>query len=188
MPPELGLAISANDLRATDDALIMSTTWSPTRTTTMILRAGVAATSVTAALVGFTGPATALPSDQATIFSTTLTRIPGPSCAAIINATVVPQPRSGEFGVRVRITQDGDFCSTYRVAVRWRNLDTDRENGQSHQVNERGEIQQAPDGVITGFGMGPGAGRVEARIVTLYDDGSQRELEHISGTASFTLG
>lgn len=61
VPPELGLAISANDLRATDDALIMSTTWSPTRTTTMILRAGVAATSVTAALVGFTGPATALP-------------------------------------------------------------------------------------------------------------------------------
>ncbi|WP_232851665.1 hypothetical protein [Nocardia acididurans] len=166
----------------------MSTTQRPARKPSMFLRAGLAATSVVAALVGVAGPATALPTDAATIFSTTLTRIPGPSCAAIINATVVPQPRSGEFGVRVRITQDGEFCSRYRVAVRWRNLDTGRTNGQSHQVNERGEIQQAPDGVITGFGMGPGAGRVEASIVTLYDDGSQRELEQISGTASFTLG
>ncbi|UFS98277.1 hypothetical protein [Nocardia huaxiensis] len=166
----------------------MSTTHSPARTSSMLLRAGLVAASAAAALVGVTVPATALPSDQATIFSTTVTRIPGPSCAAIINATVVPQQQSGQFGVRVRITQDGEFCSRYRVAVRWRNLDTGYSDGQSHQVNERGEIQQAPDGVITGFGMAPGAGRVEASIVTLYDDGSQRELEHISGTASFTLG
>ncbi|WP_245663267.1 hypothetical protein [Nocardia inohanensis] len=166
----------------------MSTTQSPARKSSMLLRAGVVAASAVAALVGFTGPATALPSDQATIFSTTLTRIPGPSCAAIINATVVPQPQSGQFGVRVRITQDGEFCSKYRVAVRWRNLDSGNTNGQSHQINERGEIQQAPDGVITGFGMAPGAGRVEAKIVTLYDDGSQRELEQISGSATFTLG
>lgn len=76
---------------------------------------------------------------------------------------------------------------TYRVAVHWRSLDTGRTSGQSHQVNEHGEIQ-APDGVITGFGMEPGAGRVEAWIVTRYDDGSERELEHISGRASLTLG
>ncbi|MBF6177256.1 hypothetical protein [Nocardia otitidiscaviarum] len=82
----------------------------------------------------------------------------------------------------------GPNCSAYRVAVHWRNLDTGRTSGQSHQVNEHGEIRQAPDGVITGFGMGPGAGRVEAWIVTQYDDGAERELEHISGRASFTLG
>ncbi|MFC9995612.1 hypothetical protein [Nocardia sp. NPDC127526] len=168
----------------------MSTTHSPARKSSMLLRAGVVATSAAAALVGFTGPATALPSDQATIFSTTLTRVPGPSCAAIINATVVPQQNSGEFGVRLRITQDGEFCSKYRVGVHWRNLDTGRTNGQSHEVNERGELQGAPGGVITGFGMGPGAGRVEASIITtkINDDGSQPELEQISGTATFTLG
>ncbi|GAB4584992.1 hypothetical protein Ntsu_28240 [Nocardia sp. IFM 10818] len=155
----------------------------------MLRRAGVVATAAAAALVGFTGPATALPSDPATIFSTTLTRVPGPSCAAIINATVVPQPQSGVFGVRVRITQDGEFCSAYRVAVVWRNLDSGYSDGQSHRVNERGVLEHTPDNVITGFGTAPGAGRVEARIVAQYDDGTQRELEdQISGTATFTLG
>ncbi|UGT43866.1 hypothetical protein LTV02_10965 [Nocardia yamanashiensis] len=165
----------------------MSATQSHVRKS-MLVRAGVVATSAAAILTGFAGPATAVPSDQATIFSTTVTRIPGPSCAAIINATVVPQQQSGVFGVKVRIVQDGEFCSTYRIAVRWKNLDSGLASGQSNQVNERGVVQQAPDGVITGFGMGPGAGRVEAKIVTLYDDGSQRELEQVSGAATFTLG
>ncbi|WP_240505047.1 hypothetical protein [Nocardia mangyaensis] len=151
-------------------------------------RAGIATMAATAALIGFSGPAAALPTDPTVQFTPTISRTPGANCAAILNAWTVPQPKSGEFGVKVKITQTGDFCQTYRVAVNWRNLDTGRTNGQSHRV-VNGELEHAPDGVITGMGMGPGAGRVEAWIVTTDETlPEHQELEHISGRASFTLG
>ncbi|GAB2678048.1 hypothetical protein [Nocardia goodfellowii] len=149
-------------------------------------RAGVIGAVAVAGMAGFAGPSAALPTDPAARFTPTLTRVGGPECAAIITAEVVPQPKSGEFGVRPKITQVGEFCSRYKVAVRWKNLDTGRENGQQHPVDEHGVIQHTVDGVIIGFGMGPGAGRVEARIVTLND--RDQELQQISGTATFTLG
>lgn len=94
------------------------------------------------------------------------------------------------FGVKVKIIQTGDFCQSYRVAVRFRNLDSGYSDGQSHRV-EKGELVHAPDGVIVGMGTAPapGAGRVEAWIVTTDETLPQhQELEHISGRASFTLG
>lgn len=148
-------------------------------------RSVVVAAVAGAALVGFTGPATAIPTDPAIQFSPTLTRIPGGNCAAIINAETVPQPKSGEFGVRVKVTTTGQFCGAYRIAVRWKNLDTGRTNGQSQRIDENGVID-APGGVITGFGMGPGPGRVEAQIVTTYED--HREMEYIPGRLTWTLG
>ncbi|MFB7875995.1 hypothetical protein ACFC06_12135 [Nocardia sp. NPDC056064] len=151
-------------------------------------RAGIATLAAVAALVGLTGPATAIPSDPTVQFTPTLSRTPGANCAAIINASTVPQPQSGQFGVKVNITQTGDFCQSYRIAVRWRNLDSGYSDGQSHRV-ENGALVGLPDGVITGMGMGPGAGRVEAWIVTTDETLLQhQELEHISGRASFTLG
>ncbi|MFF2088285.1 hypothetical protein ACFVVM_31265 [Nocardia sp. NPDC058176] len=151
-------------------------------------RAGIATMAATAALIGFSGPATALPSDPTVQFTPAVSLTPGANCAAIIHAWTVPQPKSGEFGVKVKITQTGDFCQTYMVAVHWRNLDTGRTLSQAHRV-VNGELQHAPDGVITGMGMGPGAGRVEAWIVTTDETLPQhQELEHISGRANFTLG
>lgn len=138
-----------------------------------------------AALAGLAGTATAIPTDPAIPFSPTLTRVPGGNCAAIINAETVPQPESGVFGVRVKVTTTGQFCGAYRVEVRWKNLDTGRTNGQSQRIDENGVID-APGGVITGFGMGPGPGRVEAQIVTTYED--HREMEYIPGRLTWTLG
>ncbi|MFE1592834.1 hypothetical protein [Nocardia sp. NPDC058705] len=141
-----------------------------------------------AALVGLSGPATALPSDPVVTFTPNLSRTPGANCAAIINAQTVPQPQSGVFGVRVKITQTGDFCQRYQVAVRFRNLDTGVTNGQSHPV-ENGEVLYAPDGVIVGFGTGPGKGRVEAWIVTTDESlPEHQEFEQLAGHAVFTLG
>ncbi|MFD4456604.1 hypothetical protein [Nocardia sp. NPDC058480] len=141
-----------------------------------------------ATLVGFAGPATALPSDPVVQFTPTISRIPGANCAAIINAKTVPQERSGSFGVQVSITQTGDFCQRYRVAVRFRNLDSGYSDGQSHAV-ENGQLVNLPDSIIVGMGTGPGKGRVEAWIVTTDETLPQhQELEHISGRASFTLG
>lgn len=159
-----------------------------TVTKSSLRRAGTATVAATAALIGFSGPAAALPSDPTVQFTPTVSRTPGANCAAILNAWTVPQPQSGQFGVKVKITQTGDFCQTYRVAVHWRNLDTGRTNAQSHRV-VNGVVEHAPDGVITGMGMGPGAGRVEAWIVTTDETlPEHRELEHISGRANFTLG
>lgn len=107
----------------------------------------------------------------------------GGDCAAIINAETVPQPQAGTFGVRLKITQTGERCGAYRVAVRWRNLDTGIENGQSHRVT--GTVIDAKDNIITGFGTAPGVGRVEAHIVTTTED--HRDMEHLSGDATFTL-
>ncbi|MEU7145121.1 hypothetical protein ABZ942_37155 [Nocardia sp. NPDC046473] len=138
-----------------------------------------------AALVGFTGPAVASPTDPVVHFSPTLTRIPGGGdCAAIINAETVPQPQAGTFGVRVKITQTGQRCGAYRVVVRFKNLDSGYSDGQSHRVDGNGVID-APDNVITGFGTAPGVGRVEARIITTFED--HREMEYLAGDAAFTL-
>ncbi|MFC4375356.1 hypothetical protein ACFO5K_14745 [Nocardia halotolerans] len=151
------------------------------------VRVGVAAAAAAAALVGFSSPATALPSDQVVQFNPTLARIPGNGCAAIINAETVPQPQAGHLGVRVKIVQTGENCSPYRVAVQWKNLDTGRENGQSHTVDSNGVIN-ATDGVITGMGMGPGPGRVEAKIVATADLYPHHpELDQLSGRAWITL-
>ncbi|WP_433730244.1 hypothetical protein ACQP0C_02760 [Nocardia sp. CA-129566] len=148
-------------------------------------RGGVMAAAAVATLAGIGGPAAAIPTDPVVQFTPTLTRVPGGNCAAIINAETVPQAQSGQFGVRVKITQSGQFCGAYRVAVRWRNLDSGYSDGQSHRVDENGVIN-ATDGVIVGMGTAPGAGRVEASIVTTYEDG--REMEYLAGTAAFTLG
>ncbi|QXN95554.1 hypothetical protein KV110_14825 [Nocardia iowensis] len=146
------------------------------------------ATTIAAAVVGFAGPASAIPSDPVVQFTPTLSRVPGGNCAAIINGETVPQPQSGSFGVRVKITQTGQSCEPYRVAVRFRNLDSGYSDGQMHRVDGNGVID-APDGVITGFGTAPGAGRVEAWIVTLDMSHPQPlELEHMAGRATFTLG
>ncbi|MFE3541923.1 hypothetical protein ACFXK0_02995 [Nocardia sp. NPDC059177] len=166
----------------------MTLTNSTDRKSSLLRRAGVVTLAAAAAAAGFAGPATALPTDPEVQFTPTISRTPGANCAAIINAWTVPQPQSGQFGVKVEITQTGDSCQLYRIAVRWRNLDTGYSDGQSHAV-ENGELRHAPDGVITGMGMGPGAGRVEAWIVTTDDSLPQhQELEHISGRATFTLG
>ncbi|MFB8282077.1 hypothetical protein [Nocardia colli] len=148
-------------------------------------RSVVIAAVTGAALVGLAAPSVASPTDPVVHFSPTLTRaMPGGGdCAAIINAETVPQPQAGTFGVRLKITQTGERCGAYRVAVRWRNLDTGIENGQSHRVT--GTVIDAKDNIITGFGTAPGVGRVEAHIVTTTED--HRDMEHLSGDATFTL-
>ncbi|SFL97109.1 hypothetical protein [Nocardia asteroides] len=152
------------------------------------VRVGVAAAAAVTALVGFSGPATALPSDQVVQFNPTLARIPGTGCAAIINAETVPQPQAGQLGVRVKIVQTGESCDVYRVSVRWKNLDTGVANAQSHKVDSNGVIEHAPDGVITGMGMAPGPGRVEATIVATTDTyPNHHDLEQLSGKAWITL-
>ncbi|WP_228539973.1 hypothetical protein [Nocardia sp. XZ_19_385] len=147
-------------------------------------RAGVIAAVATAGVVGLAGPSTAIPHQPGMPFQPTLTRLIPTSCSAIIDAVTVRQEQPGTFGVRVNVTQTGESCSDWKVAVRWKNLDTGRENGQQHRV-VNGVVQDTADGVIRGFGMGPGIGRVEARIVAL--DSSDREMEQISGKATFTL-
>ncbi|MFC8380758.1 hypothetical protein [Nocardia sp. NPDC057272] len=159
-----------------------------TLTNSTIRKFSAVVVSAGAVLVGLGAPAGALPSDPIAVFTPTLSRTPGANCAAIINAQTVPQPQSGTFGVRVAITQTGDFCQRYQVAVRFRNLDTGYSDGQSHPV-ENGQILHAPGNVIVGFGTAPGKGRVEAWIVTTDESLPQhQELEHIAGRASFTLG
>ncbi|MEU0539963.1 hypothetical protein ABZ319_08820 [Nocardia sp. NPDC005978] len=151
-------------------------------------RTGVVAAAMVTAWSGLAGAAGANPGDQVAQFTPTLTRVPGPNCAAIINAETVPQPQSGVFGVRLKITQTGDFCGAYHVTVHWRNLDTGRTSGQSQRV-EGTTVVGLPDGVITGMGMGPGAGKVEAWLDTYSEVYPQNvDLEHIAGRATFALG
>lgn len=172
----------ANDRPVRYDELSMTLTNSTFRKLSAVI------VSTGAVLVGLGAPAGALPSDPIAVFTPTISRTPGANCAAIINAQTVPQPQSGTFGVRVAITQVGDFCQRYQVAVRFRNLDTGVTNGQSHPV-ENGQLLYAPDNVIVGFGTAPGKGRVEAWIVTTDESLPQhQELEHIAGRATFTLG
>jgi hypothetical protein len=152
------------------------------------LQVGVAAAAAVAALVGFSGPAAAVPSDQVTQFNPTLARVPGLGCSAIINAETVPQPGVGDLGVKVNITQVGADCGPYRVAIRWKNLDTGATGGQTHKVLANGVLEYAPGNVITGMGMAPGAGRVEATLVATADQyPSHPELEQLSGMAWITL-
>lgn len=152
------------------------------------LRAGVvAAAAMVAACGAFAGMAGADPADPVARFTPTLTRVPGPGCAAIIDAETVPQPQSGVFGVRVKVTQTGEFCGAYYVTVHWRNVDTGVTSGQSQRV-EGTAVVGLPDGVITGMGMGPGAGKVESWIDTYSEVYPQNvDLEHIAGRATFTL-
>ncbi|MFD0366295.1 hypothetical protein ACFQZZ_33080 [Nocardia sp. GCM10030253] len=149
------------------------------------IRAGAVAMATADTLVGFTGPANSTRTDPAVQFTPTPTRIPGDNCAAIINAETVPQAQSGQFGVWVKITQTGQLCWPYRVAVRWRNLDSGYSDGQVAPRRRNGVIN-APDGVITGMGMAPGTGNVEAWIDTTYED--HREMEHIAGRVTLALG
>lgn len=150
-------------------------------------RVGVAAVAAVAALTGFSGSAGAVPSDQVVQFNPTLARVPGNGCSAIINAETVPQPQAGVVGVRVKITQTGSACEPYRVAFRWKNLDTGATGGQSHKADATG-LLDATDGVIVGMGTAPGTGRVEATIVATADlYPSNPELEQLSGMAWFTL-
>ncbi|MEU4842418.1 hypothetical protein [Nocardia testacea] len=155
---------------------------------TFSLQVGVAAAAAVAALVGFSSPATAVPADQVTQFNPTLARVPGQGCSAIINAETVPQPGAGQLGVKVDVTQVGAACEPYRVAIRWKNLDTGATGGQSHKVLADGVLEHAPGNVITGMGMSPGPGRVEATLVATADQyPSHPELEQLSGMAWVTL-
>ncbi|RJO73792.1 hypothetical protein D5S18_19480 [Nocardia panacis] len=139
------------------------------------------AAATVGAVVGITGPASAGAGDTSTTFTPTLTRIPGQNCAAIINASLMPQPRPGEFAVKVAITRTGESCSAFRIFVQWKNVDTGATGGQSDRVDENGVLEQ-PDGVITGMGMGPGRGRVEATIDTTDESYPQRrDQEHLPG-------
>ncbi|WP_228835599.1 hypothetical protein [Nocardia abscessus] len=147
-------------------------------------RAGVIAAVTAAGMVGLATPSTAIPHDPDFPFSPTLTRLVPTSCSAIIDAVTVRQEQPGTFGVRVKVTQTGESCSDWKVAVRFKNLDTGYADGQQHRV-VNGVVQNTVDGVIVGFGTAPGVGRVEARIVAL--DTNDREMEQISGTATFTL-
>ncbi|MFQ6398581.1 hypothetical protein ACLMAJ_34735 [Nocardia sp. KC 131] len=150
-------------------------------------RTGVVAAAMVAAWSGFAGTSGANPTDPVAQFTPTLTRVPGPNCAAIINAETVAQPQSGVFGLRVKITQTGEFCGAYHVTVHWRNVDTGLTSGQSQRV-EGTTVVGLPDNVITGMGMGPGAGKVEAWIDTYSEVYPQNvDLEHIAGRATFTL-
>ncbi len=152
------------------------------------VRVGVVAATVAAAVTGIAGSAGADPADPVVQFTSTLTRVPGPNCAAIINAETVPEPHSGEFGVRVKITQTGEFCGAYYLTVHWRNLGTGLTSGQSQRV-EGTSVVGTPDNVVTGMGMWPGAGKVEAWIDT-YSEVYPRnvDLEHLAGRATLTLG
>ncbi|MFI6166324.1 hypothetical protein ACIBCN_06005 [Nocardia sp. NPDC051052] len=153
-----------------------------------MFRTGVIVAATVAALSGFAGAAGANPADPVAQFSPTLTRVPGPNCAAIINAETVPQAQSGAFGVRVKITQTGEFCGAYYLTVHWRNVDTGLSSGQSQRV-EGTAVVGLPDNVITGMGMAPGAGKVEAWIDTYSEVYPQNvDLEHMAGRTTFTLG
>ncbi|MEV0247554.1 hypothetical protein AB0H76_13260 [Nocardia sp. NPDC050712] len=146
-------------------------------------RTGVVVAATVAVCGGFAGPAAASPADPVAQFSPTLTKVPGPNCAAIINAETVAQPQAGVFGVRVKTTQTGEFCGAYYLTVHWRNLDTGLTSGQSQRV------EGATDTVIVGMGMGPGVGKVEAWIDTYSEVYPQNvDLEHIAGRTTFTLG
>ncbi|WP_245549187.1 hypothetical protein [Nocardia exalbida] len=149
-----------------------------------LTRAGVVAAVTAAGMVGFAAPSTAIPHDPGFPFTPTLTRLVPTSCSAIIDAVTVRQEKAGTFGVRVNVTQTGEGCSDWKVAVRFKNLDTGYADGQQHRV-VNGVVQDTVDGVIVGFGTAPGVGRVEARIVAL--DSNNKEMEQISGTATFTL-
>ncbi|MFI5540994.1 hypothetical protein ACIA5H_31890 [Nocardia sp. NPDC051900] len=149
-----------------------------------LARAGVTAALTAAGMVGFAAPSPAVPHDPGFPFSPTLTRLVPTSCSAIIDAVTVRQEKAGTFGVRLNVTQTGENCSDWKVAVRFKNLDTGYADGQQHRV-VNGVVQDTVDGVIVGFGTAPGVGRVEARIVAL--DSNNREMEQISGTATFTL-
>jgi hypothetical protein len=149
-----------------------------------LAHAGVIAAVTAAGMVGFAAPSTAIPHDPGFPFTPTLTRLVPTSCSAIVDAVTVRQEQPGTFGVRVNVTQTGEGCSDWKVAVRFKNLDTGYADGQQHRV-VNGVVQDTVDGVIVGFGTAPGVGRVEARIVAL--DSNNREMEQISGTATFTL-
>ncbi|MEV6137065.1 hypothetical protein AB0L63_13605 [Nocardia sp. NPDC051990] len=152
------------------------------------VRTWVIAAATVGAVIGLTGPAAAGTGDPSVPFTPTVTRIPGTNCAAIINASTTPQPRSGEFAVKVSITRTGESCGAFRIAVRWRNLDSGSTGGQSDRVDENGVLEQ-PDGVITGMGMGPGPGRVEVSIDPTDESYPQRnDLEHIAGKVTVNLG
>ncbi len=152
------------------------------------VRTWVIAAATVGAVIGLTGPAVAGTGDPSTPFTPTWTKIPGTNCSAVINASTTPQPRSGEFAVKVSITRTGESCGAFRIAVRWRNLDSGITGEQSDRVDENGVLEQ-PDGVITGMGMGPGRGRVQAWIDTTDESYPQRhDLEHTAGTVSVNLG
>ncbi|MFB8003991.1 hypothetical protein [Nocardia sp. NPDC056000] len=151
-------------------------------------RTGVAAAAMVTLWSGFAGTAGADSNDQVAQFTPTLTRVPGSNCAAILAAETVPQPQSGTFGVRVKITQTGDSCGAYYLTVHWKNVGTGLTSGQSQRV-EGTSVVGLPDNVITGMGMGPGAGKVEAWIDTYSEVYPQnKDLEHIAGRTTFTLG
>ncbi|WP_459545855.1 hypothetical protein [Nocardia sp. X0981] len=87
-------------------------------------------------------------------------------------------------GVTPVDAQTGESCADRKVAVRFKNLGTGYADGQQHRV-VNGVVQNTVDGVIVGFGAVPGVGRVRGpdRRAGLDD----REMEQISGTATFTL-
>jgi hypothetical protein len=149
-----------------------------------LVRAGAVAAVTAAGVVGLAAPSTAIPHDPGFAFSPTLTRLIPTSCSAIIDGVTVRQEKAGTFGVRVKVTQTGEGCADWKVAVRFKNLDTGYADGQQHRV-VNGVVQDTVDGVIVGFGTAPGVGRVEARIVAL--DSRDKEMEQIAGTATFTL-
>lgn len=152
-----------------------------------ITRLLVVLAGVVAVTLGLVAPAGA--DDTTTRFSPTFTVVPGGLCGAVIDATKLPQERPGEFSIQASITRIGVGCGPFQLYVRWRNLDTGLTGGQSNPVDANGHIGGAPDGVVTGLGFGPGAGRVEAWIDTGSADYYPNEpmIPHISGRATFTL-
>ncbi|MEH3155067.1 MAG: hypothetical protein PGN29_06850 [Gordonia paraffinivorans] len=89
----------------------------------------------------------------------------------------------------MKVIPIGVGCGKFLVSVSWRNLTIGGTGGQIETVNPDGSIESAPDGVLTGFGYAPGAGRVAGRVDTYsqYDEAGEKQLPHIAGTATFTL-
>ncbi|SIR69384.1 hypothetical protein [Williamsia sterculiae] len=140
-----------------------------------------------AAVVG-TGAAQAAPGDTVQ-YSPTFTVTPGFLCGARIDATKIPGAQKGTYRVKAHVQRFGFNCGTFKVGVDWKNTTTGSHDGQIDTVLPDGSIAGAPDGVLDGFGYGPGVGKVESTITTYarYDEGAVTPLPNIPGRATFTL-
>ena len=150
--------------------------------------AAAGALAVGAVLAG-TGTATAAPTADDTVqFSPTATLAPA-ACGAIITAATLPQKKSGEFAVKALVSEFGVGWQGFELYINWRNLDTGLTGGQQQRVDANGRMPMFPDGVITGFGTGPGKGRVSATITTGRSPGypDKAPLPNWAGHATFTL-
>lgn len=147
-----------------------------------IFTVGLAAVAV----VGLSGTAHADATE--TRFTPTFTGVPGGLCGAVINATKLPQTKPGEFEVKVSVNHFGFACGEFNLAIDWKNLDTGRTSSQIQLVEANGIVEKFRNNVISGSGLAPGAGRVEAFIRTTDSFYPNRvNLPHIAGRATFTV-